>query len=385
MTIYFRTEGKMSTFGGPADTGMTAQEGLALFNSEQDVKNHGLENFLLSPEEAGAPGLGRRLNPTMPYVACRWWDAGLNRELVRNSWVWVQNSKTGKRMKAKPVDYGPAAWTNRIADLSPGLARDLGLATNDICSVTLSDEESSEFGIEINHALVGEGAGPAALSGPRIHTTTEWGARAPRVSQFPEKPGVGAVIHNTQGSNREPLEPYEKERDAAYATARSIQKDHMDRKGWNDTGQHFTISQGGIIMEGRHGTLAAARAGHVVRGAHAPRANDEWWGIELAGDNRAEDKLTDAQWDSLVELCAWLDSLIPGNLQVQPHKHFTDTDCPGKLAGRIERLANALAQLRSAPGGVRIVDRFDSILRAQPAPAAVRPTAAGRGGRGAPK
>ena len=30
--ILFRVEGKMSTFGGPRDTGMSADEGLALFN-----------------------------------------------------------------------------------------------------------------------------------------------------------------------------------------------------------------------------------------------------------------------------------------------------------------------------------------------------------------
>ena len=30
--ILFRVEGKMSTFGGPKDTGMSADEGLALFN-----------------------------------------------------------------------------------------------------------------------------------------------------------------------------------------------------------------------------------------------------------------------------------------------------------------------------------------------------------------
>jgi hypothetical protein len=30
--ILFRVEGKMSTFGGPRDTGMSADEGLALFS-----------------------------------------------------------------------------------------------------------------------------------------------------------------------------------------------------------------------------------------------------------------------------------------------------------------------------------------------------------------
>jgi hypothetical protein len=66
MEILFRVEGRMSTFGGPKDKGMKPTEGLALFSSEQDMKNHGLGGFLLSQQAAGAPGLGRRLNPEKP-------------------------------------------------------------------------------------------------------------------------------------------------------------------------------------------------------------------------------------------------------------------------------------------------------------------------------
>ncbi|MCX7020580.1 MAG: hypothetical protein NTY46_16635 [Candidatus Sumerlaeota bacterium] len=35
------------------------------------------------------------------------------------------------------VDYGPAAWTNRICDLSPGAAKSLGLVTDDHCVVLI--------------------------------------------------------------------------------------------------------------------------------------------------------------------------------------------------------------------------------------------------------
>src|SRR5262249_44005015 len=130
MEILFRVEGKMSTFGGPKDTGMQPYEGLALFSSEQDMKNHGLGDFLLSQKAAGAPGLGRRLNPEKPYFACRWWGTDLKKEFLRSAWGWVENPKTGERMKARPVDSGPHAKTYRVADLSPGLAKALKLKTD---------------------------------------------------------------------------------------------------------------------------------------------------------------------------------------------------------------------------------------------------------------
>ncbi len=76
MTTIFRVEGKMSTFGGPKDAGMQPDEGLALFNSEQDMINHGLGDFLLDPEHSPFPGLGPPLNPDkalscLPLVGCR--------------------------------------------------------------------------------------------------------------------------------------------------------------------------------------------------------------------------------------------------------------------------------------------------------------------------
>jgi N-acetyl-anhydromuramyl-L-alanine amidase AmpD len=114
---------------------------------------------------------------------------------------------------------------------------------------------------------------------------------------------------------------------------------------WPDTGQHFTISRGGLILEGRHGSLAAARAGRVVHGSHAVSsdgsANRTWIGIELEGDNRTEDRVTDQQYSALVELCAWL--IKWRGLQTLPLKGHMDvlaghTDCPGLFENRIAGL-----------------------------------------------
>ena len=43
--------------------------------------------------------------------------------------------KNGRSLTCIAVDYGPAAWTNRICDLSPGAAKSLGLVTDDHCIV----------------------------------------------------------------------------------------------------------------------------------------------------------------------------------------------------------------------------------------------------------
>lgn len=128
-TILFRVEGKMSTFGGPLDTGMKPDEGLALFGSATAMQKYGLGDYLLP----GAGGLGRRLNPEKPYIASRW-----PRELyetLRNLPVTVEAN--GKKLEMRAVDWGPAEWTGRVADLSPGGARALRLNTDDRCTVTL--------------------------------------------------------------------------------------------------------------------------------------------------------------------------------------------------------------------------------------------------------
>ena len=69
--ILFRVEGKMSTFGGPTDTGMSATEGLALF-TPADLQDPKYSYLFLPTPPPGTTGLGRRLNPETYYFACRW-------------------------------------------------------------------------------------------------------------------------------------------------------------------------------------------------------------------------------------------------------------------------------------------------------------------------
>ena len=196
------------------------------------------------------------------------------------------------------------------------------------------------------------------MSEPEIFTTEEWGARPARATGFALHRAEGIIIHHTAGPNRPP-EIGEREKSEAFNLARRIQDFHMDDplRRWSDTGQHFTISRGGLIMEGRHGTLAAAKEGMVVRGAHASSVdyyNQSWFGIELEGINSDGFHVTLYQWESLVELCAWLSSW--GRIdprQIIGHKDVLagHTECPGMVMERLNELRDRTARRKAEIAG----------------------------------
>ena len=135
--ILFRVEGKMSTFGGPRDTGMSADEGLALF-TPADLQDPKYSYLFLPTPPPGTTGLGRRLNPDKYYFACRWNYNDTPREFLRRALARVENPANGRAADARPVDWGPHISTGRVADLSPGLAAALGLQTDDVVRITIS-------------------------------------------------------------------------------------------------------------------------------------------------------------------------------------------------------------------------------------------------------
>jgi hypothetical protein len=125
--------GKMSTFGGPNDTGMTPGETLAIINDGDITADPKIAALF---KDGMGPALGRRLlNTTTSYIACRWDYKTTPRKHLLGIEVEVRNPVTGKSIKARPADWGPAEWTNRVADLSDFAAGQLGLETNDICEV----------------------------------------------------------------------------------------------------------------------------------------------------------------------------------------------------------------------------------------------------------
>jgi hypothetical protein len=181
------------------------------------------------------------------------------------------------------------------------------------------------------------------MPSPKIYTTAEWGAVPKSVKT--SKPAAGILLHHMVYANRVPLTG-DAERDKAFAIARRCQKDHLAQK-WSDTGQHFTISRGGVILEGRHGSLAKAKLGKVVQAAHAGKGkglfNNTWFGIENEGTYHLQLLMTDEQWDALVELCAWLSFWGAFDSQnIRGHGEITATQCPGLLQGKIDELRSAV-------------------------------------------
>lgn len=125
--------GKVSHFGGPDDRGVKPDEGLALIEPNRLDDFPQLAALMLPAQPAGTTGLARRLDPAKAYIACRWDYARTPKPWLRGHQVTVRAN--GKSLPAQPIDWGPAASTGRVADLSPGLMAALGLKTDDVCDV----------------------------------------------------------------------------------------------------------------------------------------------------------------------------------------------------------------------------------------------------------
>ena len=122
----FNATGKVSYFGGPKDTGVSPDEGLAFIHDKMDAPH-----LFLPYQPANTTGLARRLNPFVHYIACRWDYDVTPREALLQQVALVRNTKTGMALTAFPADWGPNEKTGRIADISPGLLNDLDLETDD--------------------------------------------------------------------------------------------------------------------------------------------------------------------------------------------------------------------------------------------------------------
>jgi hypothetical protein len=116
----------------------------------------------------------------------------------------------------------------------------------------------------------------------------------------------------------------------ALQLAKDCQNLHMDVNHWADTGQHFTVSRGGYVLEGRHRSLETLEAGqHQVIAAHCPGENGNAIGIENEGTYITETP-PDALLDSLVRLCVVVcEQFRLHAWDIFGHWDFYTTDCPG--------------------------------------------------------
>jgi N-acetylmuramoyl-L-alanine amidase len=127
--------GKVSWFGGPDDTGVDPDEGLAFIYEVSDAPH-----LFLPKQPPGTSGLARRLDPEVFYIATRWDYDETPKDMLPTMLVRVKAQKTGREHFATPADWGPHEDTDRIADISPGLMAALGIDTDDIVEVSFEPE-----------------------------------------------------------------------------------------------------------------------------------------------------------------------------------------------------------------------------------------------------
>ena len=186
-------------------------------------------------------------------------------------------------------------------------------------------------------------AAPAAVRAPQITACPAWGARPPSspVKIWNRRP-IRILVHHTATANGTDYS-----RAAAVRLARGIQAYHMDHNGWLDSGQHFTVSRGGVVLEGRSRSLGELNAGRrQVEGAHCTGQNVVAIGIENEGVYSAVDPPA-ALWNSLRATCAYVCAQYAiAPTEIFGHRDFKNTLCPG------DRLYRMLPRLRTEVGAL---------------------------------
>ena len=194
---------------------------------------------------------------------------------------------------------------------------------------------------------------------PKIYSCQEWGARPAR-SSFAVVEPKDIVVHHMAWPNRLLITDTVAAVAEGFKVARKCQADHMDGNGWSDTGQDFTNTRDGVILEGRHGALGAARIGKNVQSAHAADpdtgADDNMsYGIENEGTYSTEPMPTQ-QWASLVALLAFLSdrSGRDSSLIIGHRDTGCATACPGNwLESQLPRLRAAVHAFKLTGGQVK--------------------------------
>ena len=201
--------GTVSHFGGPADQGVAPDEGLAFIYDVDQAPE-----LFLPWQPDGTTGLARRLDPRVHYIATRWdYDITPKDQLLKML-VLVRAPATGKIALARPADWGPAGPesdhdTGRIADISPGLMRFLGIETDDEIEVIYSDVTQPDLvpmSVVISSGHAEDVRGASGL----IDEVDEARKVVPRVAKLLRELGIEAIeFHDdtstTQNENLETI------------------------------------------------------------------------------------------------------------------------------------------------------------------------------------
>lgn len=210
-------------------------------------------------------------------------------------------------------------WRRRTVLGTTGLALAGTLAA---CTDTGREAATTDAQAEAGQA---SGDRPGRLPEPPIISTAEWGAITPasHLQTLNERPSY-LVIHHTTTPN-----VTDGSREAALDLARRVQNGHIGQ-GWGDSGQHFTMSRGGHILEARHGSKNALEAGETfMLGIHALGFNAYALGIECEG-NYMVNPPPQSLYEGLVHLCAYICQQyeLPPQ-RIIGHRELVKTSCCG--------------------------------------------------------
>lgn len=179
----------------------------------------------------------------------------------------------------------------------------------------------------------------------QIITTQEWEALPPKRA-FPLTTPSYIIIHHMMTPNK-PRDISKGTREGAIKLAKNCQVWHMEGNKWSDTGQNFTLSTGGFILEGRQGTLDALSQGRSIQSAHAGQdAANQSPGIECEG-TYSNSIMPKKQWEALVWLCSYI-CMQTGLTErtIRGHRDFSATECPGDwLYSQLPQLKREVANL----------------------------------------
>lgn len=182
-----------------------------------------------------------------------------------------------------------------------------------------------------------------------VISAKDWGAVPPK--EWPEETRPQYVIIHHTATPNPPNDISLGTVEGGKEFARSLQSAHMQGFGWNDSGHNFLNTTGGVLLEGRQGSLSAIKRGSCVRSAHAgtDKANESP-GIENEGTFTTY-QMRSQQWNSLVELCVSICSscnINPSN--IKGHRDFIETQCPGDwLYSQLPRLRNDVLKRLGTP------------------------------------
>ena len=131
------THGKVGVFGGPKDRGVKPDDKLALPTGRHFVYER-----------------VRTLKPESFYCAMRWDYHLLHKSPEEGKRWWankkllVTNSKTGKAVVVRAVDYGPHENTGLDIGISPGAAEALGVEVGDEVDIAFADQKAPQGPVE---------------------------------------------------------------------------------------------------------------------------------------------------------------------------------------------------------------------------------------------